>query len=171
MLTILLDGVAYGMLLFVLASGLSVTLGLMNFINLAHGAFAMLGGYVDGAADEPRRRSLSRHPAAAFLIPALLGVVLERTLYRRLYGASPLDQVLFTIGLVLMAMPIAAYLLGDQPQQVHLPSWLQRPHRVRRRRHRRLPAVHYRRLRRDRRSFANVSGQDALRRAAAGGGR
>ena len=63
MLTILLDGVAYGMLLFVLACGLSVTLGLMNFINLAHGAFAMVGGYVDRAADEPRRRSLSRHAA------------------------------------------------------------------------------------------------------------
>ena len=61
---------------------------------------------------------------AAFLIPAILGVVLERTLYRRLYGASPLDQVLFTIGLMLMAMPIAAYLIGDEPQQVHLPTWL-----------------------------------------------
>jgi branched-chain amino acid transport system permease protein len=51
-------------------------------------------------------------------------VALERTLYRRLYGASPLDQVLSTIGLVLMAMPIAAYLIGDEPQQVHLPAWL-----------------------------------------------
>jgi branched-chain amino acid transport system permease protein len=61
---------------------------------------------------------------AAFLIPAILGVALERTLYRRLYGASPLDQVLFTIGLMLMAMPIAAYLIGGEPQQVHLPSWL-----------------------------------------------
>jgi branched-chain amino acid transport system permease protein len=61
---------------------------------------------------------------AAFLIPAAVGVVLERTLYRRLYGASPLDQVLFTIGLVLMAMPIAAYFIGDEPQQVHLPAWL-----------------------------------------------
>ena len=61
----------------------------------------------------------------AFLVPALVGVALERTLYRRLYGASPLDQVLFTIGLVFMAMPIANYLLGDQPQQIHLPAWLQ----------------------------------------------
>jgi len=60
----------------------------------------------------------------AFVIPAVIGVALERTLYRRLYGASPLDQVLFTIGLVLMAMPIANYLLGDQPQQIHLPAWL-----------------------------------------------
>ena len=61
---------------------------------------------------------------AAFLVPAILGVVLERTLYRRLYGASPLDQVLFTIGLVLMAMPIANFLLGDEARQVNLPAWL-----------------------------------------------
>jgi branched-chain amino acid transport system permease protein len=124
MLTILLDGIAYGMLLFVLACGLSVTLGLMNFINLAHGAFAMVGGYVTallmGRAGVPFLATLP----VAFVVPATLGVVLERTLYRRLYGASPLDQVLFTIGLVFMAMPIANFFLGDQPQQVHLPAWL-----------------------------------------------
>src|SRR5271157_4342468 len=125
MLTILLDGVAYGMLLFVLASGLSVTLGLMNFINLAHGAFAMVGGYVTALLMNRAGVPFLLTLPAAFLIPAMLGVALERTLYRRLYGASPLDQVLFTIGLVLMAMPIANYLLGDQPQQIHLPAWLQ----------------------------------------------
>ena len=124
MLTILLDGVAYGMLLFVLASGLSVTLGLMNFINLAHGAFAMVGGYVTALLMNRAGAPFLLTLPAAFLIPAILGVTLERTLYRRLYGASPLDQVLFTIGLVLMAMPIAAYLIGDEPQQVHLPAWL-----------------------------------------------
>src|ERR1700722_12870087 len=124
MLTILLDGVAYGMLLFVLASGLSVTLGLMNFINLAHGAFAMVGGYVTSLLMNRAGVPFLVTLPAAFLVPAILGVVLERTLYRRLYGASPLDQVLFTIGLVLMAMPIAAYLVGDESQQVHLPPWL-----------------------------------------------
>ena len=125
MLTILLDGVAYGMLLFVLACGLSVTLGLMNFINLAHGAFAMLGGYVTALLISRAGVPFLGTLPAAFLVPAFVGVALERTLYRRLYGASPLDQVLFTIGLVLMAMPIANYLLGDQPQQIHLPAWLQ----------------------------------------------
>src|SRR5271163_859896 len=115
MLTILLDGVAYGMLLFVLASGLSVTLGLMNFINLAHGAFAMIGGYVTALLMNRAGVPFLATLPAAFAIPAILGVVL---------GASPLDQVLFTIGLVLMAMPIAAYLIGDEPQQVHLPAWL-----------------------------------------------
>jgi branched-chain amino acid transport system permease protein len=124
MLTILLDGIAYGMLLFVLSCGLSVTLGLMNFINLAHGAFAMVGGYVTALLMNRAGVPFLATLPIAFLAPALIGVALERTLYRRLYGASALDQVLFTIGLVLMAMPIANFLLGDQPQQVHLPEWL-----------------------------------------------
>ncbi len=113
------------MLLFVLACGLSVTLGLMNFFNLAHGAFALLGGFVTALLMNRAGVPFLGTLPAAFLVPAVVGVALERTLYRRLYGASPLDQVLFTIGLVLMAMPIANYLLGDQPQQIHLPAWLQ----------------------------------------------
>jgi len=124
MLTILLDGVAYGMLLFVLAAGLSVTLGLMNFINLAHGAFAMLGGYITALLMNRAGVNFFATLPIAFVVPAIVGVVLERTLYRRLYGSSPLDQVLFTIGLVFMAMPIANYLLGDSPQQIHLPDWM-----------------------------------------------
>ena len=125
MLTLLLDGVAYGMLLFVLSCGLAVTLGLMNFINLAHGAFAMLGGYVTALLMNRAGVPFLATLPLAFLVPAVVGVVLERTLYRRLYGASPLDQVLFTIGLVFMAMPAANFLLGDQPQQIHLPAYLQ----------------------------------------------
>ena len=124
MLTILLDGVAYGMLLFVLACGLSVTLGLMNFINLAHGVFAMVGGYVTALMMSRLGAPFLATLPAAFLVAAILGVALERTLYRRLYGASPLDQVLFTIGLVLMAVPIADFFLGDQARQVDLPAWL-----------------------------------------------
>jgi branched-chain amino acid transport system permease protein len=116
--------VAYGMLLFVLASGLSVTLGLMNFINLAHGAFAMVGGYVTALLMNRAGVPFLATLPAAFVIPAILGIALERTLYRRLYGATPLDQVLFTIGLVLMAMPTADFFLGDEAQQVNLPSWL-----------------------------------------------
>lgn len=124
MLTILFDGVAYGMLLFVLASGLSVTLGLMNFINLAHGAFAMVGGYVTALMMQRLGWPFLATLPVAFLVPAVVGVVLERTLYRRLYGASPLDQVLFTIGLVLMAMPVASFFIGSEAQQVDLPPWL-----------------------------------------------
>ena len=125
MLTILFDGIAYGMLLFVLACGLSVTLGLMNFVNLAHGVFAMAGGYAAAILMNRWGVPFLATLPAAFAIPAVLGVALERTLYRRLYGASPLDQVLFTIGLVFMAMPVANYFLGDQPQPVHLPAYLQ----------------------------------------------
>jgi branched-chain amino acid transport system permease protein len=125
LLTILFDGVAYGMLLFVLACGLSVTLGLMNFVNLAHGAFAMAGGYATAILMNRWGVPFLATLPVAFVVPALVGIALERTLYRRLYGASPLDQVLFTIGLVFMAMPIANYFLGDQPQQVHLPLFLQ----------------------------------------------
>jgi branched-chain amino acid transport system permease protein len=84
----------------------------------------MVGGYVTALLMNRGGAPFLATLPAAFLIPAILGVVLERTLYRRLYGASPLDQVLFTIGLMLMAMPIAAYLVGDEPQQVHLPAWL-----------------------------------------------
>ena len=96
---VLFDGFAYGMLLFVLSVGLSVTLGLMNFVNLAHCAFAMLGGYVTitlvNEFDWPFLATLP----VAFLAAAVVSVVLERTLYRRLYRASDLDQVLLTIGL------------------------------------------------------------------------
>ena len=100
--TILFDGVAYGMLLFVLACGLAVTLGLMNFVNLAHGAFAMAGGYC--CAVLVNRQGLPFFAALplAFVASAALGAVMERLLYRHLYTRSHLDQVLFTIGLVFM---------------------------------------------------------------------
>ena len=125
MLTILIDGIAYGMLLFVLACGLSVTLGLMNFINLAHGAFAMAGGYV--AVVLVNRLGLSFWAALplAFLIPALLGVVMERTLYRQVYARSHLDQVLFTIGLVFMSVAAVDYTMGSQQVFVQLPATLE----------------------------------------------
>jgi branched-chain amino acid transport system permease protein len=123
-LTILFDGVAYGMLLFLLACGLSVTLGLMNFVNLAHGAFAMAGGYAAAVLMNRYNVPFLATLPVAFAFAAILGVILERTLYRRLYGASHLDQVLFTIGLVFMAMPIANYFLGDQPQPVRVPAFL-----------------------------------------------
>lgn len=123
-MTILFDGVAYGMVLFVLACGLSVTLGLMNFVNLAHGAFAMAGGYAATILMNRWGWPFVATLPFAFLVPALIGVVLERTLYRRLYDASHLDQVLFTIGLVFMAVAGTDYLMGSQPQMIRLPDWL-----------------------------------------------
>lgn len=122
-LGVLFDGLAYGSLLFLISIGLSVTMGLMNFINLAHGAFAMAGGYVRGA-DEPTRRAIPGDAAHLLLITAAIGFVLERTLYRRLYRASPLDQVLFSIALVFMAMAGATYVWGPTQQPMELPEVL-----------------------------------------------
>ncbi|MDB5553415.1 MAG: putative permease component of transporter [Rhizobium sp.] len=125
MLTIMFDGIAYGMLLFVLACGLSITLGLMNFINLAHGAFAMAGGYVTVLLMNRYGISFYWCLPAAFIVTALAGVVLERLLYRRLYASSHLDQVLFSIGLVFMAIAAVDYFMGGQQQMINLPPSLQ----------------------------------------------
>ena len=124
MLTILFDGIAYGMLLFILACGLTITLGLMNFINLAHGAFAMTGGYVTVVMMNRYGLSFYWCLPAAFLVSAALGAILERTLYRRLYTASHLDQVLFSVGLVFMAVAAADYIMGGQQQLIQLPPEL-----------------------------------------------
>lgn len=124
MLTLLFDGVAYGMLLFILAVGLCVTMGLMNFINLAHGAFAMLGGYVTVALMQRHGVPFLVCLPLAFLASALTGVVLERTLYRPMYKKPHLDQVLFSIGLAFMAVASADFLMGSQQQIMQLPDWL-----------------------------------------------
>ncbi|WP_309681670.1 branched-chain amino acid ABC transporter permease [Polaromonas sp.] len=123
-MTVLFDGIASGMLLFLISVGLSVTLGLMNFVNLAHGAFAMVGGYVCvtllNRFGVPFLASL---PLAA-LLTAAVGVLLERTLYRRLYAATHLDQVLFSISLVFMSIAAAHYFFGAQQQPLTLPEFL-----------------------------------------------
>jgi branched-chain amino acid transport system permease protein len=124
-LTILFDGIAYGMLLFVLACGLAVTLGLMNFVNLAHGAFAMAGGYVTAVLMNRIGVPFLATLPLAFIVPAIFGLVLERTLYKRLYTRSHLDQVLFSIGLVFMAVAAVDYSFGSQQQLIQLPTWLQ----------------------------------------------
>jgi branched-chain amino acid transport system permease protein len=125
MLTILFDGVAYGMLLFVLACGLAVTLGLMNFVNLAHGAFAMAGGYVTVVLVNRLGVPFFAALPLCFLITATIGLALERTLYIHVYRKSHLDQVLFTIGLVFMSVAAVDYTMGSQQQFVLLPEILQ----------------------------------------------
>jgi len=124
MLTILFDGIAYGMLLFLIASGLAVTLGLMNFINLAHGAFAMAGGYLAAVLSTRMGVPFLATLPLAFLFAAALGALLEPTLYRRLYRRPHLDQVLFSIGLVFMAVAAVDYLFGATQQFVRLPDYL-----------------------------------------------
>jgi len=121
---VLFDGFAYGMLLFLLSVGLSVTLGLMGFTNLAHGSFAMLGGYVTvwlmREAGVPFLLTLP----AAFLAAALASILFERLLFRRVYDRSDLDQVLLTIGVVFAAAAAAAYVFGTVQQPVQVPSFL-----------------------------------------------
>jgi len=125
MLTILFDGVAYGMLLFVLACGLSVTLGLMNFVNLAHGSFAMAGGYITVVLVNRMGLPFLLGLPLAFLFSAALGALLERTLYVHVYAKSHLDQVLFTIGLVFMSVAAVDYTMGSSQQFIVIPSALQ----------------------------------------------
>ena len=124
-LGVLFDGLAYGMLLFLISVGLSVTMGLMRFINLAHGVFAMAGGYL--VATLGRRWGVDFFVALplAFVFGAALGLVLERVLYRRLYQRGPLDQVLLTVGILFVATAVAIWIFGSQQQPVVLPDVLQ----------------------------------------------
>jgi branched-chain amino acid transport system permease protein len=121
---VLFDGFAYGMLLFLLSVGLSVTLGMMNFVNLAHCAFAMLGGYVTVTLMNSFGWPFFATLPMAFLVTAAASVVFERVLYRRLYRASDLDQVLLTIGLAFVSVAVAAYIYGTVQQPVQVPSYL-----------------------------------------------
>ena len=121
---VLFDGFAYGMLLFLLSVGLSVTLGMMNFVNLAHCAFAMLGGYVTVTLMNQFQWPFFATLPFAFLAAAIVSVAFERVLYRRLYRASDLDQVLLTIGLAFVSVAAAAYAYGTVQQPVQMPSYL-----------------------------------------------
>jgi branched-chain amino acid transport system permease protein len=123
--SMLLGGLAAGMVLFIVSVGLSVTMGLMGFVNLAHGAFAMLGGYV--IVLTMRHWGLSFVPALAvgFVVIAGVSIAFERLLYARLYRASELDQVLFTIGLVFLMIASVTLIVGPENQILTLPSWLQ----------------------------------------------
>ncbi|WP_372526354.1 branched-chain amino acid ABC transporter permease [Piscinibacter sp.] len=125
MLTLLFDGIAYGMLLFVLAVGLAVTLGLMNFINLAHGAFAMAGGYVTVLLMNRFGVPFLACLPLVFIVVGAAGALLERTLYRPMYDKPHLDQVLFSIGLVFMSVAAVDFFVGSQQQIMQLPAWLQ----------------------------------------------
>jgi len=121
---VIFDGVAYGMLLFLIGVGLSITMGLMNFVNLAHGTFAMVGGYA--ASVLMARLGLGFIPAlaAAFVAAAVVGAVLEVVFYRRLYRAHPLDQVLLSIGVVFVSVAAFTWGFGPGMQPFNLPPWL-----------------------------------------------
>ena len=122
--SILFHGTAYAMVLYLISVGLSVTMGLMGFVNLAHGAFAMLGGYV--VTGVMNRLGMPFVPAlvAAAVTTALASVIVERLLYRRFYGGEELDQVLLTMGLVFVSVGATTYLWGPLQQPLQPPRWL-----------------------------------------------
>jgi len=121
---VLFDGLAYGMLLFLLSVGLSVTLGMMNFVNLAHCSFAMLGGYVTVTLMNVFGWPFFATLPAAFVAAGAASVVLERAFFRRFYHASDLEQCLLTIGIVFVSIAAAAYIYGTDQQPVQVPSYL-----------------------------------------------
>jgi len=121
---VLFDGFAYGMLLFLLSVGLSVTLGMMNFVNLAHCSFAMVGGYATVTLMNQFGWPFLATLPMAFLAGGLVSVVLERTLYRRLYRASDLDQCLFTIGIVFISVATFAWFYTTEYQSARVPEYL-----------------------------------------------
>ena len=124
LISILLGGLASGMVLFIVSVGLSVTMGLMGFVNLAHGGFAMLGGYAIVLTMRHWGLSFPAALALGFAAVAALSVVLERAFYARLYRASELDQVLFTIGLAFVMIASVTLAVGPESQRVVLPAWL-----------------------------------------------
>lgn len=124
LVSVAFHGVAYGMILYVISVGLSVTMGMMGFVNLAHGVFAMAGGYVMLSAMNSFGVPFAISLALAFFVIGAGSVVLERLLYSRLYNTGELAQVLFTIGLIFMAVAIARLIFGTLQQPVYLPAYL-----------------------------------------------
>jgi branched-chain amino acid transport system permease protein len=122
--SILFDGLAYAMILFIISVGLSVTMGLMGFVNLAHGAFAMAGGYVVVSLTQGWGVPFLLALVIAFLVVAAVSMVFERLLYARLYKAGELDQVLLTIGLVFMAIAAFTFFYGPSPMPIRVPAYL-----------------------------------------------
>jgi branched-chain amino acid transport system permease protein len=125
-LTVLLDGISYGMILFLISVGLTVTMGLMRVVNLAHGAFAMIGGYVAGyLTQQGGNFYLAALGGAA--AAAALGAIAEMTIYRPLYRKGELSQVLLTVGIVFVATGAITAIFGAFPYPVVFPAYLTRP--------------------------------------------
>ena len=125
-LTVLLDGISYGMILFLISVGLTVTMGLMRVVNLAHGAFAMIGGYVAGyLTQQGGNFYLAAIGGAA--AAAMLGAIAEMTIYRPLYRKGELSQALLTVGIVFVATGAITGIFGAFPYPVVFPAYLTRP--------------------------------------------
>ena len=117
-------GLAFAMVLYLISVGLSVTMGMMGFVNLAHGVFAMLGGYIVTSLISRHGVPFGLALVAAAVFTALGSIVIERLLYRRLHGGDELDQVLLTVGLIFMSVAAMTYIRGPTPQPMQPPRWL-----------------------------------------------
>jgi len=124
LISILLGGLTSGMVLFIVSVGLSITMGLMGFVNLAHGGFAMLGGYAIVLSMNKWGVPFLPAVAIGFAAVAAVSMLLERLFYARLYRATELDQVLFTIGLVFVMISSVTLVVGPETQTLRLPDWL-----------------------------------------------
>ncbi|UXM96317.1 branched-chain amino acid ABC transporter permease [Bartonella sp. HY329] len=119
------DAFAYGTVLFIISIGLSLTMGLMRVVNLAHGAFAMIGGYLAAYGVSELHLNYFAAMALAIFITILIAIPLERFLYRRIYGAPELTQVLMTIGITFVIIGITNYLAGPTLKTIAIPEFLQ----------------------------------------------
>ncbi len=122
--SIAFHGTAFAMVLYLVSVGLAVTMGLMGFVNLAHGVFAAAGGYFMTTLMTRYGVPFPFALAAASLAVAALAVPVERYLYRPLYGADELDQVLMTMGLVFMSVAVGKYFWGPLAQPFQPPPAL-----------------------------------------------
>src|SRR5262249_32847313 len=117
------NGLSYGALLFLLASGLSLIFGVMRIVNLAHGSYFMLGGYV-GLSVVWRTGSFAAALLAGAVAVGLIGIGMERLFLQRLRGQS-LGQVLMTIGFALIFQDLALLIWGGDPYTLPVPAVLQ----------------------------------------------
>lgn len=124
---ILLDGIAYGSVLFMIAVGLSITLGLLRVVNVAHGAFAMIGGFLAAALSQHWGLPYEASAALAIVLVALLALPIEQGLISRIYRRPELDHVLLTIGLVFICIGATNLLFGSAITSVRLPPYLSQP--------------------------------------------
>jgi branched-chain amino acid transport system permease protein len=124
LLTVLFDGVAFGMMLFLISVGLSITMGVMRVVNLAHCGFAMIGGYLAFALCSKAGLSFYAAIPLAVIGTMVIGALLERTVYSWVYGQNELGQVLMTIGLTFVMIASANALFGSAIQNIPVPPEL-----------------------------------------------
>jgi branched-chain amino acid transport system permease protein len=126
-LSIATDAFAYGMALFIICIGLSLTMGLMRVVNLAHGAFAMIAGYIASYAARDLGMGYAAGVVLAVIGTIILSVPLERLLFRRIYGSPELTQVLMTIGITFCVIGVTNYFFGPTLKTIPLPQALSQP--------------------------------------------